>query len=117
MAREHLDFNKWLDEAEAKDPENMCDPPISEHEALDFLLDYLLPSNWYVSMPETAAQVRTAAVFEILKTHSVRFQNELIRYEWEHGRTANWSWSERRYIRKHKKEWDATHRIESGLPV
>ena len=54
----------------------LCDPPMSDSKALEFLTEYLVP-NIQVAMPERNAQINTVIVFEILKRYSKRFRKEM----------------------------------------
>ena len=45
-------LTEWL-ENDAKDC-GLCDPPMKADLAIQFLKDYLLGENWYVTMPENA---------------------------------------------------------------
>lgn len=71
-------FTYWLNH-EAEDC-GLCDPPLDAQSALNVLIDYLLGENWYVVMPESTAQVNSAAVFEILFKYSRRFRKEYKKY-------------------------------------
>ena len=54
----------------------LCDPPMSDREALRFLVDYLVP-GFQVAMPESQEQVNTVIVYEILETYSKTFRKEI----------------------------------------
>lgn len=71
-------FTEWL-ENDAVDC-GMCDPPMEAQKAIDFLTDYLLGKDWYVTMPENTQQVNTATVFEILLEYSKEFRKEWKKY-------------------------------------
>lgn len=68
-------LTSWL-QNDAKDC-GLCDPPMKAQEAVDFLKDYLLGENWYVTMPQNAEQCNTAIVIEILCKYSPKFRKEL----------------------------------------
>lgn len=65
----------WL-ENDAKDC-GLCDPPMKAELAIEFLKNYLLGENWYVTMPENGDQCNTAIVIEILYKYSPTFRKEL----------------------------------------
>lgn len=69
-----MPYMEWLRD-EAKDC-GLCDPPLNAQKAIHFLKDYLLGSDWYVSMPENAEQVNSAIVFAILEKYSRKFRKE-----------------------------------------
>lgn len=68
-------FTDWL-KNDAKDC-GLCDPPIEPQLALNFLIDYLLGEDWYVTMPECTQQTNTAAVYAILFKYSKKFRKEV----------------------------------------
>lgn len=68
-------LTSWL-QNDAKDC-GLCDPPMKAQEAVDFLKDYLLGENWYVTMPQNVEQCNTAIVIEILYKYSPKFRKEL----------------------------------------
>jgi len=65
----------WF-ENDAKDC-GLCDPPMKADLAIEFLKNYLLGENWYVTMPENGEQCNTAIVTEILYKYSSKFRKEL----------------------------------------
>lgn len=71
-------FTDWL----KKNSEvcGLCDPPLEPQKALNFLRDYLLGEDWYVTMPESTKQVNTAVVFKILLKYSEKFKKEYKEY-------------------------------------
>ncbi|MBQ4556532.1 MAG: hypothetical protein IJA60_02665 [Clostridia bacterium] len=71
-------FTAWL-KNDAEDC-GMCDPPMEAQKAINFLKDYLLGENWYITMPESQQQVNTAIVFNILMKHSREFRKEWKKY-------------------------------------
>ena len=70
-------FSDWVKRERAKDPENICDPPIEYNVAVSYLIKYLIEDGWYVAMPESAKQITTACVWHILEEYSPRFRKEL----------------------------------------
>lgn len=68
-------LTEWL-ENDAKDC-GLCDPPMKADQAIQFLKDYLLGENWYVTMPENGEQCNTAIVIEILYKYSSKFRKEV----------------------------------------
>lgn len=71
-------FTYWF-ENEAEDC-GICDPPIEAQKALNFLINYLLGCDWYVCACESTRQTNTAAVFDILRKYSPKFNREWSRY-------------------------------------
>ena len=69
----------WI-ENDAKDC-GLCDPPMDANLAIQFLKDYLLGENWYVTMPENGDQCNTAIVIEILQKYSPQFRKEVKLYK------------------------------------
>lgn len=66
-------ISDWLD----KQPDyGLCPPPMTEKEALDFLIDYLTPPM-QIGMSINGDQARTIVVYEILNKYSKRFRKEL----------------------------------------
>lgn len=54
----------------------LCDPPLEPQLALQFLIDYLLGEDWYVTIPENQKQVNAAAVHQILYKYSREYRRE-----------------------------------------
>lgn len=71
-------FTYWL-KHEAKDC-GLCDPPMSSDQAIQFLKDYLLGENWYVTMSQNGEQCNTAIVAQILYNYSRKFRKEVRDY-------------------------------------
>ena len=69
-------FSEWLTREWAKDPDNMCPPPLKAEEALYFLSEYLLGDKWYEAMPMSLEQMYTDMVAIILLKYSKRFRKE-----------------------------------------
>lgn len=65
----------WLAN-DAKDC-GLCDPPMKAELAIEFLKNYLLGENWYVTMPQNGEQCNIAIVIEILYKYSPKFRKEL----------------------------------------
>lgn len=53
---------------------DLCDPSTSAQLALNCLCDTFLGEDWYVTMPESAEQVNTAILFNILYKHNRSFR-------------------------------------------
>ena len=77
-------FTEWLknDSIDC----GICEPPMEAQKALNFLRDYLLGEDWYVTNPVSTQQVNTDIVFEILSKHSRVFRKEWKKYKKENGR-------------------------------
>ena len=71
-------FFEWLEE---QPDYGLCNPPITSEVALEFLHDYLLGEDFYDATPESAEQVNTAFVVEILHKYSKRFRKEYELYK------------------------------------
>lgn len=76
-------FTEWLKLENAKDPDNTLPPELDFEKAIYFLKNYLLGEDWYVSYPESAKQINTDIVYNILRKYSKRFRKELKVYEKE----------------------------------
>lgn len=76
-------LTSWL-QNDAKDC-GLCDPPMKAQEAVDFLKDYLLGENWYVTMSENTEQCNGAIVWEILSKYSPRFRKEVKQWRKRHA--------------------------------
>lgn len=68
-------FTEWLEKN--WEPDNMFPPSLSADEALNYLKDYLLGENWYVSYPAGKEQIYTEIVYSILELYSKKFKKEL----------------------------------------
>ncbi len=73
-------FVEWIDEACKKDPDNLCDPPLDPQLAVNFLCNYLLGEDWYVTISESQQQVNSAIVFDILLKYSKKFRKQLKKF-------------------------------------
>lgn len=77
-------FTEWL-ENDAEDC-GLCSPPLKAQEALQFLKNYLLGEDWYVTMPQNTEQCNTDIVHEILMKHSKEYRREFRNYARDHKR-------------------------------
>ena len=68
-------FLHWL-QNDAEDC-GLFDPPLPAQQGLNFLIDYLLGEDWYVTLPECIEQTNSAAVYEILYNYSRKFRKEI----------------------------------------
>ena len=59
------------------DSDDICDPALNAQEAINFLCNYLLGQDWYVATSESAEQVNSVIVHQILKKYSKRYRKEL----------------------------------------
>lgn len=71
-----MTFTEWLDKEWAKDPDNICPPPLDPQMAIKFLTDYLIGEDWYATMPMSTKQVNTEIVDLILEKYSKRYRKE-----------------------------------------
>ena len=67
-------FNKKY--RERKDKNNMYGVGMSDTEFRQFIIDYLLPDDWYVTDPLGQSQINEIAIYEILEKHSKKFRKE-----------------------------------------
>lgn len=63
-----------------KDKENIYGVGMSDAEFRHFIIQYLLPENWYVVDPIGQTQVNEIAIYEILARHSKKFRKERKKY-------------------------------------
>lgn len=75
--KEYKSFVEWLD---AQPDYGLCSPPITEKQAFKFIKMYLLPKNWYSTMPQSRAQTDCEAMHDILMTYSSRYRKEYVNY-------------------------------------
>lgn len=68
----------WL--LENNNPDDLCDPVLEPQTAVNFLCDYLLGEDWYVTMPESTKQVNSAIVDNILYKYSKKYRKEIHDY-------------------------------------
>lgn len=69
-------FTEWLADGRSKDSENMLPPKLSDKQALAFLREYLLASDWCVIDPISQEQVNTMLVDNILYKYSKKYRKE-----------------------------------------
>ena len=78
-----VSFTEWLKLENAKDPDNILPPELDFEKAIYFLKNYLLGEDWYVNYSESAKQINTDIVYNILRKYSKKFRKELKVYEKE----------------------------------
>ena len=78
-----MSFLEWLELENSKDPDNILPPGLDFEKAIYFLKNYLLGEDWYVNYSESAKQINTDIVYNILRKYSKRFRKELKVYEKE----------------------------------
>jgi hypothetical protein len=69
-------FTEWLTNELYKDSENMLPPKLSDKQALVFLREYLLGSDWCVIDPISQEQFNTMLVDDILYKYSKKYRKE-----------------------------------------
>ena len=69
-------FTKWLTNELYKDSENMLPPKLSDKQALVFLREYLLGSDWCVIDPISQEQFNTMLVDDILYKYLKKYRKE-----------------------------------------
>lgn len=79
----NVSFTEWLKLENAKDPDNILPPELDFEKAIYFLKNYLLGEDWYVNYSESAKQINTDIVYNILRKYSKKFRKELKVYEKE----------------------------------
>lgn len=72
---ENVSIIDWLDEHEGEC--GILAPPMDAQTAVNFLSDYLLGEDSYVSYPCNAQQANTEVVFAILYKYSKRYRKEI----------------------------------------
>ena len=78
-----MSFLEWLELENSKDPDNILPPELNFEKAIYFLKNYLLGEDWYVNYSESAKQINTDIVYNILRKYSKKFRKELKVYEKE----------------------------------
>lgn len=58
------------------DKDNIYGVGMTDAEFRQFIIDYLLPDNWYVSDPLGQTQINEIAIHEILNKYSKKFRKE-----------------------------------------
>ena len=76
---EEKEFSIWL--KRHQDPDNIFGPGMNASQALNFLKDYLLGEDWYISDPIGVDQANTVIVDEILRKYSKKYKKELKKYK------------------------------------
>ena len=74
MSKNNISFTKWLDDNWEKN--NMFCPNLDAQLALDFLKNYLLGEDWYVTAPLSQEQINTEIVNDILLKYSKEYKKE-----------------------------------------
>ena len=69
-------FTEWLTNELYKDSENMLPPKLSDKQALVFLREYLLGSDWCVIDPISQEQFNTMLVDDILYKYLKKYRKE-----------------------------------------
>lgn len=77
MVKRNKQFTYWLRYG-AEDC-GITQPPLQAQKAVNFLKDYLLGENWYVTDPVKAEQCNTQIVHEILMKYSREYRKEYYR--------------------------------------
>jgi len=71
-------FTDWLNKNQ--DSNNIFPPGMDSDTAIQFLADYLLPKDWYISYSCGKSQANTEIVSAILKKYSKKYRKELKPY-------------------------------------
>lgn len=75
-------FTEWLEfQNSTTNKDNIFSPPMSDSTAVQFLKDYLLGDDWYVTDPLCSDQINTQIVYDILCKYSRKFRKELKQFE------------------------------------
>ena len=76
-------FIEYIKEKESKreDKDNIYCTGITDKEFVNFIIEYLLGEDWYVSDPLGHNQVNQIALEEILDKYSKKFRKELSDYK------------------------------------
>ena len=78
----YIDFIKEK-ESKREDKDNIYCTGITDKEFVNFIIEYLLGEDWYVSDPLGHNQVNQIALEDILYIYSKKFRKELSRYKKE----------------------------------
>lgn len=70
--QERLRKNSWT-------KDELCDPPTSDKEGMQYLIDNLLGPDWCVTMPESREQINTVAIFDIIYKYVDQKPNLVVR--------------------------------------
>lgn len=65
--------------ANREDKENIYGVGMSDAEFRHFIIEYLLPEDWYVSDPIGQSQINEIAIYEILNRFSKKFRKEKLK--------------------------------------
>lgn len=76
----YIDFIKEK-ESKKEDKDNIYCTGITDKEFINFIIEYLLGEDWYVSDPLGHNQVNQIALEEILDKYSKKFRKELSDYK------------------------------------
>lgn len=63
-----------------RDKDNIYGVGLNDAEFRRFIIQYLLPENWYVADPIGQTQVNEIAIYEILTKYSKKFRKERKKY-------------------------------------
>ena len=75
MKHDAKSFSDWLNEN--WDTNNIFPPGMDDATALNFLIDYLVPKDYYISYSCGKSQANTEMVSYILQKYSQKYANEL----------------------------------------
>ncbi len=65
--------------ANKEDKDNIYGVGMSDAEFRHFIIEYLLPEDWYVSDPIGQSQINEIAIYEILNRFSKKFRKEKVK--------------------------------------
>jgi hypothetical protein len=65
--------------ANREDKDNIYGVGMSDAEFRHFIIEYLLPEDWYVSDPIGQSQINEIAIYEILNRFSKKFRKEKVK--------------------------------------
>lgn len=65
--------------ANREDKDNIYGVGMSDAEFRRFIIEYLLPEDWYVSDPIGQSQINEIAIYEILNRFSKKFRKEKVK--------------------------------------
>ena len=68
-------FAEWLGRHQEND--NIFPPGLDAQEAIQFLKDYLLGEDWYISLPVNNLQANSCIVDAILLTYSKQYKKDI----------------------------------------
>lgn len=70
-------FAEWLGRYQDKNEEEIFPPSLDPQEALQYLKDYLLGEDWYITLPVNNYQANSCIVDAILLKYSKKYKKDI----------------------------------------